>query len=277
MAISKLPTSASLKQVMDKFEEISLQDFSSIDIMTISELPNEVKEGQLVIISKYNPNSIILNSYKPSLSENDIFVELHKVEKETDIFKRFTIKTKDATVFLHVKNIIQNINGKEEKLDGYIGINNEWVALMKKELYIYNNGDKCLDVTGGFTDLSEYSCDFKFNSTHMTTTVSSNRSANLFTTNKIDLSDFSFLRFKIETDNYNGYGQVGVSTDTTVAYSEPKNVIASKVFSNIVEANGESVIDISNVNDLAHIYINVRTRSTGTTVLKVTEIKLTKE
>ena len=30
MAISKLPTSASLKQVMDKFEEISFQDFSSI-------------------------------------------------------------------------------------------------------------------------------------------------------------------------------------------------------------------------------------------------------
>ncbi len=35
MAISKLSTSASLKQVMDKFEEISIQDFSSIDVITI--------------------------------------------------------------------------------------------------------------------------------------------------------------------------------------------------------------------------------------------------
>ena len=40
MAISKLPTSASLKQVMDKFEEISLYDFSNIDMATIMKFKN---------------------------------------------------------------------------------------------------------------------------------------------------------------------------------------------------------------------------------------------
>ena len=39
MAINKLPTSASLKEVIDKFEEISFKDFSSIDIITASKLP----------------------------------------------------------------------------------------------------------------------------------------------------------------------------------------------------------------------------------------------
>ena len=39
MTISKLPANASLKQVMDKFEEISFQDFSSMDIITSTELP----------------------------------------------------------------------------------------------------------------------------------------------------------------------------------------------------------------------------------------------
>ena len=58
MAISKLSTTASLKQVMDKFEEISLQDFSSIDIITASELPAKVKEGQIVIITQNTPNKI---------------------------------------------------------------------------------------------------------------------------------------------------------------------------------------------------------------------------
>ena len=44
MAISKLSTSASLKQVMDKFEEISIQDFSksNIDIITAKTLPSVV-------------------------------------------------------------------------------------------------------------------------------------------------------------------------------------------------------------------------------------------
>ena len=48
MAISKLPTSASLKEVMDKFEEISLLDLSLIDVITATELPKTVKNGQII-------------------------------------------------------------------------------------------------------------------------------------------------------------------------------------------------------------------------------------
>ena len=61
MAISKLSTTASLKQVMDKFEEISLKDFSSIDIITASELPASGKEGQICIITDTEPNNIYLD------------------------------------------------------------------------------------------------------------------------------------------------------------------------------------------------------------------------
>ena len=44
MAISKLPTSASLKEVMDKFEELSFQDFvKGFDVEVRSDLPNEAK------------------------------------------------------------------------------------------------------------------------------------------------------------------------------------------------------------------------------------------
>ena len=61
MTISKLPTSASLKQVMDKFEEISLADFSSVNIITASELPSKGKEGQICIITNITPNNIFLD------------------------------------------------------------------------------------------------------------------------------------------------------------------------------------------------------------------------
>ena len=51
MAISKLNSNASLRQVMDKFEEISLSDFPNIDIVAKSKLPSQVKNGQIVCVS----------------------------------------------------------------------------------------------------------------------------------------------------------------------------------------------------------------------------------
>ena len=62
MSIEKLPTSASLKQVMDKFEEISLQDFSNIDIVVKNELPKDVKENMIVIISDITPSKILADT-----------------------------------------------------------------------------------------------------------------------------------------------------------------------------------------------------------------------
>ena len=40
MSIEKLSTNASLKQVMDKFEEISLTDLFSLNIIIRNELPS---------------------------------------------------------------------------------------------------------------------------------------------------------------------------------------------------------------------------------------------
>ena len=75
MSIEKLSTSASLKDVIDKFEEISFQDFSSVNIITASELPSKGKEGQLCIITNITPNNIFLDYKERELSENDIFIQ----------------------------------------------------------------------------------------------------------------------------------------------------------------------------------------------------------
>ena len=83
MAISKLPTSASLKEVMDKFEEISLQDFSSIDIVVAEQLPGTVKDGKIVIIEEEKINKIICNT-KPyedvPLNNNEVYIKLKNHE-----------------------------------------------------------------------------------------------------------------------------------------------------------------------------------------------------
>ena len=133
MAISKLSTTASLKQVMDKFEEISLQDFSSIDIITASELPAKVKEGQIVIITQNTPNKIYVSfdTNEISLSYNDILLQVsNKTANKRPLY------CGDKEISLVYNSCIQN--GKP--LKSYYGKNGQWIQITFTETYIFENG-----------------------------------------------------------------------------------------------------------------------------------------
>ena len=133
MAISKLSTTASLKQVMDKFEEISLQDFSSIDIITSSELPAKVKEGQIVIITQNTPNKIYVSfdTKEISLSNNDILLQVsNKTTNKRPLY------CGDKEISLVYSSCVQN----DKPLKSYYGKNGQWIQITFTETYIFENG-----------------------------------------------------------------------------------------------------------------------------------------
>jgi hypothetical protein len=76
MAISKLPTSASLKEVIDKFEEISLQDMDSVNIKVMSSLPRSAKEGDIIILNSYEYTKVIVARKEPNLNNNEIWLSV---------------------------------------------------------------------------------------------------------------------------------------------------------------------------------------------------------
>ena len=134
MAINKLPTSASLKEVMDKFEEISLQDFSKgLDIEIRKELPSEVKEDKIVIINNENldvyfvsneydvPSNAIGIKYSVDINGNGVYLDL-----------------KTSTIKLYLKSAFKNINNAGSSLDAYIGKNGEWQQFSFKVFYLYS-------------------------------------------------------------------------------------------------------------------------------------------
>ena len=137
MGINKLPTSASLKDVMDKFEEISLQDFSSIDIITASELPTNGKEGQLCIITDVEPSKIYFDYVTPTLLESEIFIQYFMI----DSYDTFTVKDNLSNINLKIRRIVQNKNGTTSIVEGYIYINNAWKSLMPQQIDLYNVGE----------------------------------------------------------------------------------------------------------------------------------------
>lgn len=141
MAISKLSTTASLKEVMDKFEEISLQDFSSIDIITASELPVNSKENQICIITDMAPNSIIINLETPtSAIEGDIFIKYYGVPTNNV----FNVEDSKSIITLNLKEVKQYTNGQWVELKSYMNVSGKWVDMNPIfEVYVapYNYGD----------------------------------------------------------------------------------------------------------------------------------------
>ena len=131
MAISKLPTSASLRQIMDKFEEISLQDFSSIDIITASSLPSTVKNGQIVIITSTKPNKIYISTDASdvTLGNTDILLCIGGSTKRT-------LASSSKEFKLPFASCMQN--GKY--LAAYYGDSNRWVQITLIETYMLQAG-----------------------------------------------------------------------------------------------------------------------------------------
>ena len=127
MAISKLPTNASLKEVMDKFEEISLQDFSSINIIVRSELPITGKENQICILSDIHTTNIIL-SPKQSDKSNDANRIFMLIGADTP-YSFADLGNKTTKVLLSFLKCTQLINGVEQQRETYICRSGAWVKL----------------------------------------------------------------------------------------------------------------------------------------------------
>ena len=142
MSINKLPIEASLKEVMDKFEEISLQDFSNIDIVVKTELPSVVKNNQIVIIDDIEVNKIILDTKtfkEVSIDENDIYIQLTNHSNPVAVSNN--IISSKHEFFYYIDLIYKKVNSEMVLCENvYKGIDNEWVKVSDKKLNIFNDG-----------------------------------------------------------------------------------------------------------------------------------------
>ena len=253
MAISKLSTSASLKQVMDKFEEISIQDFSksNIDIITAKTLPSVVKEGQIVIITQNTPNKIYVSfdTKEISLSNNDILLQVsNKTTNKRPLY------CGDKEISLVYSSCVQN--GKP--LKSYYGKNGQWIQITYTDTYILRNGvsewGNFLLVKGTTYGeiLGNGSLNLKTNGTlsQPYAYISNNRC--------LDLSKYSKLTVKISSmvlppkqssqNDINNYIEFGIaSTDDGYGQFYVKknytNTTTSKTYTNLVIE-----LDISNID-----------------------------
>jgi hypothetical protein len=142
MVINKLPTSASLKEVIDKFEEISLQDFSSINITVAEQLPDTVKDGKIVIIEEEKINKIMCDTkpYKDvTLNNNEVYIELNN--HEDNLALKCEIVNNIHLFNYYISAIYKKIDDTITQCkDVYMGIDGAWVKVLDSKVDIFANG-----------------------------------------------------------------------------------------------------------------------------------------
>ena len=279
MSIEKLSTSASLKQLIDKFEEISLQDFSSIDIITASELPSEGKENRICIITDIEPKNIFIN-YTDATTSTDETVITMKLSKDIKPVQHNIIGS-NKMITLSYTTIFQSIGGKLIPLKSYIYKDGTWELLTNGIQYAFSDGNFLnTDLFGSFSRYSSSSSasgESKFNITssnelQLITTKSSDTSKFRFS-KKIDFTDFTKLIVDVSefVVNLNGnYCQltIGIYNGTTAVASYSTRGGAT---------NQEITLDLSNITGSYYIEFiastNTGTQYTGT-YMKIRSIHL---
>ena len=278
MAINKLPTNASLKDVMDKFEEISFKDFSSIDVITASELPANGKEGQLCIITDVEPSKIYFDYVTPTLLESEIFIQYFMI----DSYDTFTVKDNLSNINLKIRRIVQNKNGTTSGVEGYIYINNVWKSLMPQQIDLYNTG-KVDNSTGDFAiskkvnnvtlqKLSKYMV-FRGDCSSSTKTSASGvlRHSQL-----VDFSPYKRLFVDVDGDKYK-HTLTEKHTLNLRVYNEDGGVVADYKIPYTLDSTAQSretwtlkrqtlMLDVSNIDIVGYVGFYIDLKDTSSTL-----------
>lgn len=268
MTISKLPTSASLKQVMDKFEEISLQDMDSINIKVMSSLPGSAKEGDIIILNSYEYTKVIVARKEPNLNNNEIWLSVLELGESN-------IKSKKIDFISSVMDCKIKINGQTERLNVYEYKNNSFVHLNSDfNIYIapsYHNENVHGGVASNYYD---YSMTAKYNTRKDTDEgieLYINREEvgqslrNIYTSQKIDLTPYKTVEIKYKVVGASGsnlyiyfFGGVASSTAKDGINTTRNSYIAYEENRDLENSVGKELsfnVDISDINTAAHVKI----------------------
>lgn len=111
-----------------------VKDVSNVNVKVYNKLPSVVENGQIVIVTDTCNNITVAYDYPSSPVANDIFIRI--VDKNQCKFEVGTNKKIEVYVFGAWK-----YNGSTwDRINSYIGLNNEWFPMNKETLFESGNG-----------------------------------------------------------------------------------------------------------------------------------------
>lgn len=152
---------------------------------------------------------------------------------------------KEATVRLYLTGCSQYISGAWVNVDAYIYQSSAWAQFGTAIIYLYNAGDKCTSITGGWTS-SGYSYDSRsvvapvFGTSTMKVQCTSHDPEQVAiggTANKIDLTNVDKIVLNV----------TAVTNSATFIISTSKAIPSSPTKSTSITATGTVTVDVSSL------------------------------
>ena len=289
MSINKLSTNASLKDVMDKLEEISFQDFFALDIVVKSELPSVVKNNQVVVIGEPTGKIYIDNKDVKNipLGNNDVYVKYGYEAVDSYNFSKVSGNKNINIYILAVYKCLDGVIVPANEI--YTGKGSEWVRILNDRVDIFRYGTYTNDNLTMFKKLANnsYAVDTFVkilpdshntypNTLYFSVSVTSYaRKGDVFfcSTEPIDFTRFSKLVLEFDYYKMGATMSIAVGTENNAT----KN---NYVTYDIPKGNADNTVvelDVSNINGYAYIKIYTNSDGVGDRKFYISEMYLTVE
>ena len=257
-----------IKQLLEEFGIVNIDKNGKIESITIEEENIKIRYYERENKNILDTPAIYTITYNANggeqAPESQIKIEgeqliLSNIEpvREGYIFKGWSINP-EATEGEYNK---ESIYTEDNNLNLY-------AVWRVEKIYLYNSGNPCSEITGGWTYVGHTASNITFASTymkfgHFSTSNYNSCSGTLSTNNKIDLSEYSNLNLVWAGEGHgNGYGSVGLGAGVSTTfyantnYAEKGNKIWTLLDQRTTINKTESKFDISSYTGENYVYFS---------------------
>ena len=251
---------------------------SGLDIISATELPSEVVNNQIVLISNIDPTAVEIKD--SSLCNPSVEGMVNVGTTSTNNGKYCTIAKDNITVLLYLIRALQYVNGSAKQLSAYVGIDGSWVQFSWAGLYAFISGAyENSNLFGTFTNAatsstlySAYPPEISGNNVKIGQTSSSSSydesgyykgNALYYFTTKINCTNYSKL--KITVSNYSktnvstGYIHFGIKQANNTYFNSSTDKYIE------IKKTGTYEVDLSSYNSTGYIAAYIFSNSYSST------------
>lgn len=238
--------------------------------------PTNPREGTIwVNTSAVKPDYILSDNQPGSHSSGLVWVELGSDGVTLPVDKKGTLAITLAGCAVYSGSTWENV-------DAWVYTGGKWVQFSSTVVYLYNRGNLCTDITGGWKASawpfspaeSGRAPTVAYKDTYVNVSINgggANYSGIFEPVNRIDVSNFKTIRFKINSVTSSSHE---FTLATVGLYNRNDSTYGNKAIERL-ELNTQNLdipVDIKNIDGLQ--YIGVYLRAYGTLSVSLTEIQL---
>ena len=239
-----------------------------LDIISATELPNEVVNNQIVVITTNTPTDINVKDSSLCNPTTNGEMNIGVVTVPDDSGVPYNITQNNIMMSLYLKVAKERVNNVVNTLNGYTGIGGQWVQFSKSTFLVYDNGQDNYGISTS-SNWSFANASFSLGTWNFAIYINGHgdngwMDSSAWFTKKFDLTNYSTLKI---TGTKNSSATFGFSTSVGTTAS------MSKSFS-LGTSSSEITVDISSLTGEYYLLVKGRSATTNYAAMSISRFEL---